>query len=245
MVSLKTNVDIITKPLSLPNPPQFQNYLNAIKQGRLITGYKNSILITGFSLILISITCSMASYVLARFRFRMNRILFLFFIAGMMIPLPILFIPLFKMFVDIGLYNTRLGLVLVYAAKSSPFAILLLTGYFKEIPKEMFESAEIDGASELTKFMKISIPLILPGLSAVSIFIFRDVWNDFFLPLIFMRKSSLQTLQVGLSWFMGQFTSQWGMLYATLNLIVIPLVIMFSIFSKQFIQGLTSGAIKG
>lgn len=245
MVSLKTNVEVITKPLTLPNPPQFKNYLEAIKQGNLITGYKNSLTVTIASLVLIGITCMMASYVLARFRFKFNKILFLFFTAGMMIPMPILFIPLFKMFVSWRLYNTRLGLILIYTAKSAPFAILLLTGYFAEIPSELFESADIDGASNITKFKSIATPLATPGLSVVSVFIFRDIWNDFFLPLIFMRKPSLQTLQVGLSWFMGQFSSQWGMLYATLNLIVIPLIIMFGLFSQKFIQGMTSGAIKG
>ena len=143
MVSLKTNVEVITKPLAFPNPPQFKNYLEAIKQGNLITGYKNSLTVTIASLVLIGITCMMASYVLARFRFKFNKILFLFFTAGMMIPMPILFIPLFKMFVSWRLYNTRLGLILIYTAKSAPFAILLLTGYFAEIPSELFESADI------------------------------------------------------------------------------------------------------
>ncbi|WP_428771724.1 carbohydrate ABC transporter permease [Treponema sp. HNW] len=245
MVSLKTNVEVITKPLALPKSPQFKNYIHAIKRGNLITGYKNSIIVTSASLAMIAITCMTASYVLAKFHFKFNRIIFLFFTAGMMIPMPILFIPLFKMFVNWELYNTRLGLVLIYTAKSAPFAILLLTGYFTEIPNELFESADIDGASNFMKFRSIAVPLTVPGLSAVSIFIFRDIWNDFFLPLIFMRKPSLQTLQVGLSWFMGQFSSQWGMLYATLNLIVIPLIIMFSLFSRKFIQGMTSGALKG
>jgi raffinose/stachyose/melibiose transport system permease protein len=244
--SLKKTRDIITKPFSLPKEPQFINYKNALTKGNLLTCYKNSFIITLSTLVLALAFGSMASYVFAKHIFQGKNVLFFYMISGMMIPVAILFIPLFKMLTSLNLYNTRFGMVLVYTAKSLPFAIFILTDFIRTIHNDLFESAEIDGASEFHKFSYISLPLTLPALATVAIFIFRDVWNDYFLPLIFLRDPEIQTLQVGLSRFMGQFMNQWGMLYAGLNMVVFPLLIMYYILSKQFLLrvGITSGAVK-
>jgi raffinose/stachyose/melibiose transport system permease protein len=135
-------------------------------------------------------------------------------------------------------------MIIVYTAKSIPFATFILTDFIRSIQKDFFEAAEIDGAAELRKFVRIVIPLVMPAIATAAIFTFRDVWNDYFMPLIFLREPAIQTLPVGLSRFMGQFQNQWGMLYAGLNLIVFPLLLMYYLLSKQFIKGLTSGALK-
>jgi raffinose/stachyose/melibiose transport system permease protein len=222
----------------------FKNYKSAIMRGNLLVCYRNSFIITGATVILTFVFSSMASCVFALYDFRMKQSLFFYFVSGMMIPIAIIYIPLFKMLVSMKLYNTFIGMICIYIAKSLPFSILILTDYIRTIQKDIFESAEIDGATEVKKFTVIIVPLIMPALATVGIFTFRDVWNDYFTPLIFLRDQNLHTLQVGLSRFMGQFTTQWGMLYAGLNLVVIPLLILYFLMSKTFIRGITSGAVK-
>ncbi len=245
-VSLKENRDIITKPLALASKPKWENYRNAILKGNLLTSYKNSFIITGCTLICVILASSMTSYIFGRshFRFRLKNVLFFYIIMGMMIPVAVLLIPLFKMLNFMGLYNTRVGMILVYTAKSIPFATFILTDFMRSLQNDFFEAAEIDGAKEITRFTKIAVPLTMPAIATAAIFTFRDVWNDFFMPLIFLRDPRIQTLPVGLSRFMGQFENQWGILYAGLNLIVFPLLLMYYLLSKQFIKGLTSGALK-
>ncbi len=245
-VSFKELKDIITKPFSIPLKPKFSNYTNAIVKGKLLVSYKNSFIITGSTLVTVLLFSSMASYVFGRvhFRFRGKNVIFFYVILGMMIPVAILLIPLFKMLNLLGLYNTRIGMIIVYTAKSIPFATFILTDFIRSIQNDFFEAADIDGAGELRKFARIVIPLVMPAIATAAIFTFRDVWNDYFMPLIFLREPSIQTLPVGLSRFMGQFQNQWGMLYAGLNLIVFPLLLMYYLLSKQFIKGLTTGALK-
>ncbi|MGA2379082.1 MAG: carbohydrate ABC transporter permease, partial [Spirochaetia bacterium] len=208
--------------------------------------YKNSFIITGCTLVSVIALSSMASYIFARshFSFRLKNVLFFYVILGMMIPVAVLLIPLFKMLNFMGLYNTRIGVIMVYTAKSIPFATFILTDFMRSIQADFFEAAEMDGAKELAKFIRIAVPLVMPAIATAAIFTFRDVWNDFFMPLIFLRDPRIQTLPVGLSRFMGQFENQWGILYAGLNLVIFPLLLMYYLLSKQFIKGLTSGALK-
>ena len=242
--SVKENREIITKPFALPEKIKFVNYIDAWKKGDFLTSYKNSFIITLSSLLLAVIFASMISYVLAKKEFRFKNILFFYLILGMMVPIVIIMIPLFKMLNVLGLFNTRTGMILVYTAKSLPFAIFLLTNFMKALDSEFFEASEIDGANDFQKFYYIVIPLVRPAIATVAIFTFRDIWNDYFFPLIFLRDPEIQTLTVGISKFMGEYQNQWGILYAGLNMIIFPLLLFYFIFSKQFIKGLTSGAIK-
>ena len=243
--SLKTTRDIIIKPFALAKAPQFVNYKNALVKGKLFVSYKNSFIITLSTLVLTLIFASMASFVFAKQTLKGKNAIFFYVVIGMMIPVAVLFIPLFKLLRTFGLYNTRVGMILVYTAKSMPFAVFILTDFIRSIQNDFFEASEIDGASELQKFIYIVVPLLLPAIATVGIFTFRDVWNDYFMPLIFLRNPDIQTLPVGLSRFMGQFENQWGMLYAGLNMVIFPLLLLYYLLSKQFIKGLTTGALKG
>ena len=242
--SFKENIDIIRYPMQLAKSINFKNYKDAFVKGNLLTNYMNSFIITIASVILVLIFGSMASYILSRKIFKGKTIIYFYILMGMMIPIPILFIPLFKMTIYLGLFNTRSGMILIYTARSLPFAIFILTDFMNNINKEFFEAAEIDGASEFKKYLNIALPIILPSMATVIIFTFRDIWNDYFMPLIFLRDPNVQTLTVGLTKFMGQYVNQWGLLSAGLNMVIIPLIILFYFLSKQFVRGLTSGGLK-
>jgi ABC-type sugar transport system, permease component len=230
--------------MQLAKSINFKNYKDAFVKGNLLTNYMNSFIITIASVILVLIFGSMASYILSRKIFKGKTIIYFYILMGMMIPIPILFIPLFKMTIYLGLFNTRSGMILIYTARSLPFAIFILTDFMNNINKEFFEAAEIDGASEFKKYLNIALPIILPSMATVIIFTFRDIWNDYFMPLIFLRDPNVQTLTVGLTKFMGQYVNQWGLLSAGLNMVIIPLIILFYFLSKQFVRGLTSGGLK-
>jgi ABC-type glycerol-3-phosphate transport system permease component len=233
-------------PFKFPDDLQFINYKNAIEKGQLFVSYKNSFIITLSTLALVLLCSSTASLIFAknRYAFKGRNILYFYVIIGMMIPVAVLFIPLFKMFNNLGLFNTRLSAIIIYTAKSIPFATFILTDFIRTIPDDFFEAADIDGAKNTQIYVRIVLPIIRPAIATAAIFTFRDVWNEYFMPLIFLRDPKIQTLPVGLARFMGQFENQWGMLYAGLNLVVFPLLIGYYISSRQFIRGITMGGIK-
>jgi raffinose/stachyose/melibiose transport system permease protein len=242
--SFKTTPEIFMKPFALPKVWKFSNYVEAWNKANFANYFKNSIIITVFSLAAIVLVSSMAAYVIARFEFRGKRALFLYLITGLALPARLAIIPIFLTVRDLHLQNTYSSLILVYTAGGIAFSMFLLVNFFKSLPRELEDSAKIDGAGPFRIYWSIDLPLLKPAVATVVIFNFVDIWNDFFFPLILINKDSLKTIPLGIQAFYGEYGVQWDLLFAGLNISVLPVLIIFILMSKQFISGLTEGAVK-
>ncbi|RWF48097.1 MAG: carbohydrate ABC transporter permease, partial [Mesorhizobium sp.] len=204
----------------------------------------NSVGITAASVALILMFSTLAGYAIARYRFRLSSLVLMFFLSGMTVPLKLAIIPLFIQLDTLGLVDSYLGLVLVYVAMGIPSAVFIMTGFLRTLPRELEESARMDGASELRIMWSIMLPLARPALVIVAIQNAVPIWNDFFFPLVLITSDNLKTLPQGLTVFVGEFTTDWGVLFTGLTLAALPITVLYIVLSKQFISGITQGAVK-
>jgi raffinose/stachyose/melibiose transport system permease protein len=242
--AFKPTMEIFTTPFSLPAVLHLENFVRVWGGTNLPQYLLNSVVVTGASIALTLAFGTMAAYALARYRFPGNEFLYLFFLAGLMIPLKLAVIPLFIQLTRMGLIDSRLGLVLVYTAMSLPSAVFILTGFLRALPGELEQSARIDGASEARILWSIMLPLARPAMVIAGIHNAVPIWNDFFFPLVFITTDDLKTLPQGLTVFMGEYTNDWGVLFAGLTLTALPMTLVYIVLSRQFIAGLTHGAVK-
>lgn len=242
--SFKSTREIFLKPFNLPAVWRWQNYVSAWQRADFATYFKNSILVTVASIAAILLVSSMAAYVLARFEFKGRRYVYLYLIAGLALPTRLAIIPIFLIIRSLKLLDSLPGLVLVYTAGGVAFSIFLLVNFFKRLPRDIEDSAKIDGAGPFRIYWQIDLPLLKPALVTVAMFNFIDVWNDFFFPLILLSSRTKKTIPLGLQAFFGEYTIEWDALFAALNITILPVLIVFLILSKQFIAGMTEGALK-
>jgi ABC-type glycerol-3-phosphate transport system permease component len=233
-------------PKFIPDHPTFQNYISQGKGSNLLLYTRNSILTSGFSVLLTVALAAPAAFVMSFLKFRLTRIYNVIFIVIQVLPVVTSVVPLFMMFRVMGIINTRLSLVLAYSASAwgIPIAIILVSGYFGEIPAEIFEAARIDGCSTIGIFWRIVLRLGMPGIVTVSIYVFISVWQELLLVYRLLTKEELKTLPPGLESFVGQYATDWGGLMATSVVIAIPSMILFLAVQKYFINNL-AGAVKG
>lgn len=244
MSSFKTNAELFTSPLALPRSLSLDNLDKVWTQTNFLRYLANSLFVTCASVGLILIVGTMAAYAIARYQFRFSGLVLLFFLSGMTVPLKLAIIPLFLQLNAFGLLDTYAGLVLVYTAMGIPSAVFIMTGFLRALPSELEESARIDGANEFTIMWRIMLPLARPAMVIVAIQNAVPIWNDFFFPLILITSDNLKTLPQGLTVFMGEFVTDWGVLFTGLTLAALPVTIVYILLSKQFIAGLTQGAVK-
>lgn len=243
--SLKTNDDLFTNVWGPPRILQWSNYAEAWQIGSLGTRIGNSILVTAGSLALLLVVATPAAYAIARMALPGGRAIFLAILATMMVPAQTTLIPLFLIVKELGLLNSRLGLVLVYAATGAAFSIFILRAFFLSIPAELEDAALCDGANRVQAFLHIILPLARPGLATVAIFQGMEIWNEFFLAFIFIRDPERQTIPLGLVEFFFRYQSEWTLYFAALTTITLPVIVLYVAMQRQFIQGLTAGALKG
>ncbi len=250
--SLKTDREIFLDPFSLPALDNLQwiNFSNAWTKGFFGDYFFNSVLLTVATVLCSLLLAAMAAYALARFTFPGVRPLFFYFLAGLMVPLQLAIVPLFFQMKDYGLLNSRWGMLVVYVAFGMPFAIFILTGFFKSLPSSLHESALIDGAGEFGAFWQIMLPLARPGLITVGIFSFLSTWNEFFMAFMFLSGEGaqhLRTLPLGLAniTIVSQYRSDWGMAFAGLVLIMAPTMMVYAFLQQYLTKGITVGALKG
>lgn len=243
--SVKTTGEIFADPLGLfPEVVRLANYAEAWDRANFGTFFRNSIFVCVISVSLILFFGSMAAYVLARFSFPGNRLVYLLFLAGFMIPVRLAIVPLFIMMRDLHLLDTLWSLIVIYIAAGMPFTIFLMVNFFRHIPRDLEDAAVLDGAGPFQVYYQIMLPLVRPALATVGLFHFLNVWNDFFFPLIFIRSENLRTVPLGVSTFFGEYSNEWSLMFAALSISIMPVIIVYLMASKQFIAGLTSGAIK-
>lgn len=243
--SLKTNGDLFTNVWGPPRILQWANYAEAWQTGSLGTRIGNSVLITMGSLALLLLVATPAAYAIARMALPGARAIFLAILATMMVPAQTTLIPLFLIVKELGLLNSRLGLILVYAATGAAFSIFILRAFFLSIPAELEDAALCDRANRVQAFWHIMLPLARPGLATVAIFQGMEIWNDFFLAFIFIRDPGKQTIPLGLVEFFFRYQSEWTLYFAALTTITLPVIALYIVMQRQFIKGLTAGALKG
>ena len=244
MAAFKTTGEIYASPFALPKTWSLTNLHTIWRETAFPRYLANSLMVTVSSVVLILTVSYMAAYALARYSFRGNALLYLFFLSGLMVPLKLAIIPLFIQLTSIGLIDSHAGLVLVYTAMGLPSAIFIMTGFLRTLPGELEDQARIDGASEGRIMVSIMLPLSKPALVIAGIHNAVPIWNDFFFPLVFIQNDRLKTLPQGLTIFMGEFNTDWGVLFAGLTLSALPITLLYVLLSRQFISGLTSGAVK-
>lgn len=242
--SFKTNAEIFSSPLSLPTHFSTANLEKVWTETNFVRYLANSVGITAASVALILLFSTLAGYAIARYRFRLSSLVLMFFLSGMTVPLKLAIIPLFIQLDTLGLVDSYLGLVLVYVAMGIPSAVFIMTGFLRTLPRELEESARMDGASELRIMWSIMLPLARPALVIVAIQNAVPIWNDFFFPLVLITSDNLKTLPQGLTVFVGEFTTDWGVLFTGLTLAALPITLLYIVLSKQFISGITQGAVK-
>lgn len=246
--SFKPSLEIQTKLFSLPTKWYFENYdFGRFRQQGITLGIylKNSIVITSSSLILVTVISLLAGYSIAKLRFWGKNLLTIALIGMIGIPIHSFLIPLYFFVIDLGLLAKPLGLILPYVAFRAPFTTLLLQTYFRAFPDEIIEAAKIDGCSHLTTFYRIVMPVSLGGISTVLIFNFLYFWDEFLFALVVMKPNAAKTLPIGLTNFIGRYSTDWGPLLAGLVVATIPTILFYFVFHRNLIRGATIGSIKG
>lgn len=245
MNSLKTRKAIFKAPLLPPLPSTFslEGYATVFHRSSFQWYFVNSFIVTVTAIFLILLLGAMAAYALSEYRFPGNTFLGLYLALGIMIPIRLGTVSILRLVVSLGLIDTLTALILVYTAQGLPLTIFVLQQFMSQVPRELKEAARLDGASEYRIFGLI-LPLVRPAIATVAVFVMIPIWNDLWFPLILAPGERTKTVTYGAQQFLGQFVSDWNAVLASLSLAMIPVLILYIVFSRQLIRGITSGAVK-
>jgi len=245
--SLKTNLELFTGAWSLPEVPQWHNYTRAWVEAGISQYFFNSALVAAFGVTAATLLAATAAYVLARYRFPGSDLVYLTFTAGLMVPESVGIIPLFFLMKELSLLNSHLGLIIVYAAMNLPFGVFVMYGFFRTLPSELSDAAEIDGCSPFGTFFRVMFPLARGGILIVAIFDFIAIWNEYLYALVLVSEEKLRTLPLGVANLnlVNRYHADWTALLAGLTIVMLPSFILYAIFQSQFREGITLGAQKG
>jgi raffinose/stachyose/melibiose transport system permease protein len=246
MNSLKSKKAIFGEPLAPPTLSTFSvvGYQTVLEQGNFALYFANSLIVTVVALALILLIGAMAAYALAEYRFPGNALMGLYLAIGVMIPIRLGTVGILELMVSLNLVNTRTALILVYTASGLPLAIFILTDFMRQVSKDLKDAGRIDGLSEYTIFFRIVLPLMRPPMATVAVFTMIPVWNDLWFPLILAPGEATKTITLGTQVFLGQFVTDWNAVLSALALAIIPILVLYVVFSKQLIRGITAGAVK-
>lgn len=244
--SIKPQDQIFTIPISyFPKQVTLQHYIHAWKTEPLIRWYTNTIIVSVSSTVLGMILATLAGYGFSRFRIKGRLPLLVIILLSQMFPQILIVIPYFVWMSRFNLVDSYLSLILAYLGSILPFSTWTLKGFFDTVPRELDQAAKIDGCGEIATFLRIILPLSLPGIGAATLFAFLTAWNNYLLTLILVTKSTMLTLNVGVTKFISDFGIQWGSLNAVVVLTALPIVLAFIFLERYMVAGLTSGAVKG
>jgi len=243
--AFKTNKEIFTNPYGFPSKFNYGNFVKVFDVSRYDLYFRNSFIVTVSSIVLILFLSSLAAYILAKYKFIGNKFIYLYFLAGIMIPIKLGTINIVQIMNWLHLFDNLFSLIIIYTVMGLPIGIFILTDFIKMISEELSNAARIDGCSDYGIFLRIIIPLLKPALAAVAIVNILPIWNDFWFPLILIRSDNLKTVPLATATLFGQYETQWGMVFAALTIASLPLIIFYLIISKQFIKGLSEGSFKG
>lgn len=243
--SLKSNVgEVFRSPLALPKTPSLDNYATAWTGAHFSSYFLNSAIVSLSCVVIVTLCASTTAFVLMRMPFRGSTIVFSCFLLGVVIPIRLALAPLFIIVRDLHMLDTLVGLILVQSASMMPVAVFILSAFLRSVPAELEEAAMMDGALPFEIYWRVVLPLIRPALATVALLTFVGAWNEYFLPLIFLRTDAIYPITLGISQFKTQYSVQWHLMFAGILIMLIPTIIAFLLASRQFIEGLTQGGLK-
>ncbi|WP_226532173.1 carbohydrate ABC transporter permease [Microbacterium paraoxydans] len=243
--SFKSNTQIFElPPRLLTDTFSFDAYVAIFTNPETMRFFLNSYIVAGSVTVLTLIVAIQAAYAFSRFEFRGKRILNVVIVSVQAVPPITLLIPYFGLMVALGLYNSYAGLILTYMVFTLPYAIIMMTGYFNTLPKELDEAVRVDGAGSMTALWRILVPISVPGIVSVGIYTFMIAWNEYLFALTLTRTIDMRTVPIGIQLLMGQHSYEWNQIMAMSVLGSIPVLILFLFFQRYFISGLTAGSVK-
>lgn len=231
-------------PVWLPNPLEWQNFVDAVTQVPFFSYFKNTLVVAMLASLGVVLSCPLVGYSLARLQWKGRNFLFVLTLAVMMVPSPVTMVPLFIIWSGLDLTGTFVPLI-APAYFGVPFYIFLMRQFFKTLPKSLEDSARMDGCSEFKIYYRIMLPLCQPAVLTIALFQFMASWNDFLGPLIYLNDESTYTLQIGLQQFKQAQSTSWGPLMAASVLVVLPVIMLYFVVQRSFVQGITLGSVKG
>ncbi|HET7839005.1 MAG TPA: carbohydrate ABC transporter permease [Rectinemataceae bacterium] len=243
--SFKARKFIFGAPFSFPDAETFSliGYQTVLSRSNLLQNFSNSLIVTVSSLALILLLGSMAAYALSEYRFKGNTFLGFYLAIGIMIPIRLGTVGILRLMSALGLVNQLAGLILIYIAQGLPMTVFILSNFMSQVPDELKQAARIDGASEYRIFGLV-IPLVRPALGAIGIFTMIPIWNDLWFPLIVAPSGKTATVTLGVQQFLGQFVSDWNAVLSSLSMAMVPVILLYLLFSRQMIRSITAGALK-
>jgi multiple sugar transport system permease protein len=242
--SFKPNSRIFANPPKLFSSPTFDAYAEILHDPEKIRFFLNSYLVAGSVTLLTVLVAVLAAFAFSRYEFPGKRIINVIIISMQAVPPITLLIPFFGLMVKLKLYNTYPGLILTYMVLTLPYAIIMLTGYFNTLPRELDEAANMDGASSLGALWRILVPVSIPGIVSVALYTFMIAWNEYLFALTLTKTNNMRTVPIGIQLLMGQHSYDWSQMMAMSVLGSIPVVILFIFFQRHFIGGMTAGSVK-
>lgn len=234
-----------TPPQWIPHPATASNYTDVLSADHFGLYFLNSVIVAVISTAISLLLSSMMAYAFARFSFPGRELLFRILLLGLMIPAMMLIIPQFILAKYLGLLDSLGGLVVFYVASSLSLNTFLLRGFFADIPHELEQAMEVDGAGSVTRYWRLILPLARPALATATIFTFLSSWDEYPWALTIINTPGKQTLPLAIAFFQGQNSTLWGLVFAASVVAVVPVIVVFLVFQRHFVQGLTSGAVKG
>ncbi|WEX77578.1 carbohydrate ABC transporter permease [Sinorhizobium numidicum] len=244
--SFKSRNAIFREPLAIPTPETFSliGYETVLKQGDFVGYFQNSVIVTVVSIALVLLFGAMAAFALSEYRFRGNALMGLYLALGIMIPIRLGTVAILQGMVATGLVNTLTALILVYTAQGLPLAVFILSEFMRTVSDDLKNAGRIDGLSEYAIFFRLVLPLIRPAMATVAVFTMIPIWNDLWFPLILAPAETTKTVTLGSQIFIGQFVTNWNAVLSALSLAIFPVLVLYVIFSRQLIRGITAGAVK-
>jgi multiple sugar transport system permease protein/raffinose/stachyose/melibiose transport system permease protein len=244
MMSLRTTTEIHRNHFAPPIPAHWDKFAEAWFSSNYSVYFTNSTQVVVSAVLILTVVGSMAAHCLARYRFRFNRVIYFVLFSTIIFPPQITIISLFQILVQYGLYNSKVGLTLVYVAIQLPLTIYILESFFARIPSDLFDAARIDGYSDWEIFWRVSLPIALPAVSTTVILNFILLWNEFLYAVVLITEEANRTLPLGIQRFIGDTQEDVGMIATGLMIAIIPVVVIYAFFSERLIQGMTAGAVK-
>ena len=243
-MSVRTTTEISADHYAWPSPFHWEQFREAWVDSNFGTYFTNSVLVTVVSVAVLTIAGAAAAHCLARYRFRGNRLIYGILFSSIIFPPQVVLISIYQVLVEFGLYDSRLGLILVYVSLQLPLTVYLLEGFFSRIPQDLFDAAKVDGYGDLEIFLRLVLPIGMLAIATTIILNFILLWNEFLFAVVLITDDELRTLPVGIQRFMGDHFQDIGLIATGVMISVIPVILVYAFFSEKLIQGMTAGAVK-
>ena len=243
-MSLRTTAEIFKSPYGLPSPAHWEKFADAWVKSNYATYFWNSTVTVVTAVILVTGVGAMAAHCLARYHFRGNRLVRFLILSGLVLPPQLLILALFQILLEINLYNTLTGLVLVYVATHVAVTVYILEGFFAQIPQDLFDAARIDGYSDVEIFWRVTVPIGMPAIFTTLMLNFIILWNEFLFAVVLLTDDNKRTLPLGIMHFTGSHQLDVGMAATGLMIAIVPIIAIYAFFSETMIKGMTAGAVR-